>query len=450
MLGRQRDLEVMHAALTAWLREKRPGEDLVLSQLSSPKAGISNETFLVDATSRAGVQRLVVRIEPTDFLVFPEYDLGRQARVIQSLAGSGVPVPRVLWFEDDRSALGAPFYVMERIEGEVPSEVPPYHTFGMCVDATPARRARMWWSGVDALAAVHAVDWKERGLAFLGVPGPGGDALDRQLAYYERYLDWVGGPPQPILRAALAWLRSRRYTPRRVTLCWGDSRLPNLIFRDDAVAGVLDWEMAFLGDPEADLGWWLFMDWATSEGYGFPRLAGFPDADETIRRYEERTGFPVEHALYQETFAAFRFGVIMARIAGRLREIGAPTPTEDFQVNNVSTQRLATLLGLPLPGGPRREIRVDRVTVRVQFHLTGPGGGSWYLVSRAGEGTRHEGIADAPDVTLTAAAVDWEALQRGELDRAQALLGGKLRIDGDMSLLMQLEDVIARVTSAPR
>jgi aminoglycoside phosphotransferase (APT) family kinase protein len=81
MLGRQRDVGSMHAALTAWLRTKRPGEDVVLSPLATPKAGISNETFLVDATSGTSVQRLVVRVEPTDFLVFPEYDLGRQARV---------------------------------------------------------------------------------------------------------------------------------------------------------------------------------------------------------------------------------------------------------------------------------------------------------------------------------------------------------------------------------
>jgi aminoglycoside phosphotransferase (APT) family kinase protein len=450
MLGRQRDVESMHAALTAWLRAKRPGDDLVLSPLVSPKAGISNETFLVEATSRGRVERLVVRIEPTDFLVFPEYDLGRQARVMQSLAGSGVPVPRVLWLEHEPRHLGAPFYVMERIEGEVPSEVPPYHTYGMCLDATPERRARMWWSGLEALARIHALDWRARGLSFLGVPGPGGDPLDRQLAYWERYLRWVGGPLQPILEAALAWLQARRYTPRRVSLCWGDSRLPNLIFRDDAVAGVLDWEMAFLGDPEADLGWWLFMDWASSEGYGFPRLAGFPGADETIRRYEELTGVRVEHALYQETFAAFRFGAIMARVAGRLRAIGAPTPTEDFETNNVCTQRLAELLGLPPPGGMRRETRVDRLTARVQFHLTGPGGGSWYVTSRDGEGTRHEGVVEHPDVTLTAAAADWEALQRGELDRAQAFLGGKLRIEGDLSLLMQLEDVISRATSGPR
>ena len=142
------------------------------------------------------------------------------------------------------------------------------------------------------------------------------------------------------------------FVPARVTLCWGDARLPNLMYRDDEVVGVLDWEMAFLGDPEEDLGWWLFMDWVNNEGYGLPRAAGFPGRLETIRHYEELSGRAVEHAPYHEVLAAFRFGIIMARIAGRLREIEAPLPTPDLETNNPCTQRLAAALGLPAPGAP--------------------------------------------------------------------------------------------------
>ena len=145
--------------------------------------------------------------------------------------------------------------------------------------------------------------------------------------------------------------------------------------------------------------------------------------------------------------AAFRFGVIMARIAARLKEIGAPTPTEDFERDNVCTQRLAALLGLPPPGGGQREVtRIDDVTVRVQFHLTGPGGGAWHVVCERGRGTRHEGSVDRPDVSVTASARDWEAIQRGDLDRTEAFLSGRLKVDGDLTLLMQLEDTIARLS----
>jgi aminoglycoside phosphotransferase (APT) family kinase protein/putative sterol carrier protein len=454
MLGRQRDLDRTRDRLVAWLRTRKPGvSDVDLARLTAPKAGVSNETFLADATWRedGGVrtQSLVIRLEPTDFLVFPEYDLGRQVGVLRALAPTGVPVPHVLWHEDDRAVLGCPFYVMERVVGEVPSEVPPYHAFGLCLDASPERRATMWWSGVEMLARIHALDWQALGLAFLGVPGGGTDPLDRQLAYWERYLRWASPEiAQPILDAALAWLRAERYEPERVALCWGDSRLPNVILRDDRVAAVLDWEMAFLGDPEADLGWWLFMDWASSEGYGFPRLAGFPGVDETIQRYEAWSGHAVRHARWQEVFAAFRFGAIMARVAARLRAIGAALPVPDFETNNVCTQRLATLLDLPAPGAPRTATAIESSTVRVQFRLTGPGGADWYVVSERGRATRHDGVVEGADVTVTATAPDWEALQRGELDRAEAFLGGRLRVEGDLSLLMQLEDAIARATPA--
>lgn len=91
--------------------------------------------------------------------------------------------------------------------------------------------------------------------------------------------------------------------------------------------------------------------------------------------------------------------------------------------------------------------RIEEMTVRVQFHLTGPGGYDWYLVSEKGKGTRHEGTVHNPDVTLTASAADWEAIQKGELDRTQAYLGGKLVIEGDLTLMMQLEDMISRLST---
>lgn len=453
MLSRQRDLEDVRTRLTQWLQGKMPAaQELGISRLKQPGAGLSNETYLFELSWRAGgtqrAQPLVVRLQPADFLIFPEYDLRAQFRIMSCLASTDVPVPTVLWFEENTSILGCPFYVMEKTDGVVPSEVPPYHAFGMCYDATPERRTKMWWSGVETLARIHRLDWKRLGLSFLGDPGGGTQPLDRQLAYQEHYLDWVrGDTPQPLLAATLAWLQQNRFAPSRVTLCWGDSRIPNMILREDQVVAVLDWEMAFLGDPEADLGWWLFLDWTSCEGNGIPRLRGFPEAEETIRRYEQLTGLKVEHAFYYEVFAAFRYGIILARVAQRLKEIGAPMPTADFEFNNVCTQSLARLLDLPPPGEGRREMtRVAEVTVRIQFHLTGPGGFDWYVIAERGTATRHAGTVEGPDVTLTVAAADWNAIQSGELGRTEAFLGGKMKIEGDFSILMQLEDTISKLT----
>ena len=451
MLAATRDLDALRTRLADWLAH-RPGATwpVEVSALRKPGAGVSNETLLFDARTGAGApQHLVARLTPSGPAVFPEYDLARQYRVMERLATSGVPVPPLVGYEADASVVGSAFYVMRRIEGEIPSEVPPYHAFGHCLALAPERRAAMWWSGIETLARIHRLDWRALGLGFLGEPGAETDALDRPLDYYARYLEWAReGEAQPILDAALAWLREHRYVPRRIGLCWGDSRLPNMIFdSDQRVAGVLDWEMAFLGDPEADLAWWIFLDWCHSTGYGIPRLEGLPSREETVARYAELTGAPVEHLEWQEVFAALRYGVITVRVAHTMQAAGVSIAAPDMATNNVCTQRLATLLGLPAPGVAREVTHVSDVTARVQFLLTGPGGSEWYLVADRGRGSRHAGTVDRPDVTLTASAADWQAIQTGELNRTEAFLGGKLRIEGDVSLLLQLEDMISKLAT---
>jgi aminoglycoside phosphotransferase (APT) family kinase protein len=355
VLARSRDLDATRRCLTAWLAAKLPGaRNVVLSALTTPGSGFSNETYLAEAAwdAEAGRQQaaLVIRLDPAEHAVFPAYDLMRQCRILRALAGTGIPVPRVRWIETDTDVLGSAFYVMDRVTGDIPSDVPPYHAVGVCVDATPERRARLWWAGLGMLARIHTLDWQALGLDFLGVPPPGEATLDPQLAYYTAFLDDVArAEPQPILTAALAWLRANRYAPERIALCWGDSRLPNMIFRNDTVVAVLDWEMASLGDPETDLGWWIFLDWANSEGFGIPRLSGFPTAAETIARYQNLTGRSVRQVRYHEVWAAFRYGVILARVAGNLRAAGAPIGDADLGTNNPCTRRLADLLGLPAP-----------------------------------------------------------------------------------------------------
>jgi len=252
--------------------------------------------------------------------------------------------------------------------------------------------------------------------------------------------------PQPILDKALEWLKEKRFAPKRVTLCWGDCRIPNLLYDNKLnVVAVLDWEMASICDPISDLAWFFFLDWHHSLGYGIPRLEGFPDQKETIERYEKLTGFKVENLRYFEVLAAFKFGVVMAKIAQHMKTTGAPSPTANFEIDNACTQRLAELLELPAPGGPKKQVvNIAEAKITVQIHLTGTGGGDWYIVSDKGVGKRYEGTAEKPDATTTALAQDWSDIQSGKLDRVQAFMGGKLKVEGDISLMLQLEEVISR------
>ena len=367
------------------------------------------------------------------------------------LQATSVPVPKVYWLEEDTGLLGTSFYVMSKIDGVIPPDYPPYHSFGVYYDATPEQRARIWWGCLENLVRIHKLDWKALGLSFLGSPGGGTDPLDRQLNWWEGYMDWVlkeGGEPQPILRAALQWLKENRYVPDRVSLCWGDCRMGNTIYRrsDFAVLAILDWEMAYLGDPESELGWLILLDWVSSEGYGIPRLEGTPGREETIQRYEELTGWKVKHMFYQDVMAALIYGALISRTTKNLKKLGVPVP-DDSETNNPCTQRLANLLDLPAPGGaPLRQItKTEEVTVTVQFHLTGPGGRDWYLVCDKGKASRREGIIENPNCTMTVSAEDWEAIQRGEMERMHAWTAGKLKMEGDITLLMQLEEVITKL-----
>jgi aminoglycoside phosphotransferase (APT) family kinase protein len=252
----------------------------------------------------------------------------------------------VYGFEADARLLGAPFFLMERIEGEVPSDNPPYHAAGWVTEIDEEARSRLWWSGVEALARIHRLDWRSLGFEFLDTPGDAPTPLGRQLDYYERFLGWAAGAkPHPLERSALEWLR--RHRPRGeepVVLSWGDSRLGNLMFRESRCVAVLDWEMATLASPEMDLAWWLYFDRHHSEGCDVPRLAGFPSRAATIERYRERTGFATDHLDYYELFAALRFAVIMIRVGQQLIGAGLLPPDSDFESNNTATQMLAKLL----------------------------------------------------------------------------------------------------------
>ena len=354
---RGRDYEKTRERLAGWLHRKLPrATELAVSPLAGPAAtGFSNDTLLFDVESvedgRREHRALVARIEPTGFGVFPTYDLTLQYRVMAALRNTGVPVPQMLWFEPDASLLGAPFYVMERVAGRIPNDNPPYHAGGWMTEVSPEERGAIWWSGVDTLAAIHRCDPGKLGIDFLDAPPAGADTVGWQLEFWRRYCDWViGDGAFPTLEAGWQWLVANRPPPsQRRDLCWGDSRIGNMIFRDGRCVAVLDWEMATLGPAEMDLGWFLFMDRHHSEGIETPRLAGFGDRAATIARWESAVGRSAEHVAYWEAFTAWRFAVIMVRVAHQMQSIGVLPADSTFPADNTASRLLAKTLDLPRP-----------------------------------------------------------------------------------------------------
>lgn len=316
------ELGAVQERLTSWFKRKMPlARGLTLSPLKRPGGGSSNKTFFAEVRfEQEGAMReenLVIRWVPRDFSLFPKYDMKEQFRLMELLENTAIPVPRARWFEEDEAVLGVPFYIVEQVPGWLPGDRPPYHVSGPLYEATTEAKARIWWNAIDTMAKIHTLDWERVGLDFLGVPRNGADALTQQIAYYETMLQMNEEEPPPILSAARDWLKANVYTPRHTSLCWGDARLANLIYRDTEVKAVLDWEMAYIGDPEADLGWFLHLDWATSEGHPYSpsaRLHGLPGIEETLAYYEQVTGRKVENFFYHEVFATWRLAVICTRV----------------------------------------------------------------------------------------------------------------------------------------
>jgi aminoglycoside phosphotransferase (APT) family kinase protein len=361
-----RDLEETRKRLARWLESKLPdAKRVAVSELVKPSAsGFSSDTLIFDFSCEEGGEprsrRAVVRIQPDPraFSVFPFYSVGVQYDLMKGLGErSDVPVPQMLWREDEGAILGGPFYVMAYVEGEIPADHPPYPTEGFVFDASPAQREKLWWSGVDAMTRVHAVDWKSLGIDELSWSHLGATAIERHLTFYRRYFEWARrGRPQPVAEAALDWLERNMPTGEPEGLCWGDARVGNQIFQEFEVAALLDWEMATVGNTELDLAWWLFVDRVNMKGNGLPgmerpRLEGLPGHEATVARWEERLGRKAEHLDYYGIFAGFRFAVIMIRIMQQ--QVAYGTFPEEIGLvlerNNVVTQLLAGMLGLPPP-----------------------------------------------------------------------------------------------------
>lgn len=268
MPGDDRDLrERLERFLTRAL-----GVDAVrVTALARSTEGFSQETFRFDVEigrgTTAPTRTYVAKREPVAGLLEP-YDLEPEFRVLHALSDDPFPSPPTPWFTRDPAVLERPFYVMECLPGDVPIPAPTLDGRGPFTDRD---RATLGPEVATALAALHAVDWRGRGLGFLGDPGPGRAAAARELARWETRIERSGLPADPAITAALVWLRAHVPSTGEITLVHGDYRLGNFLVTRDAtgahLAGVLDWEMVHLGDPIEDLAWCASPLWRAGTEY---------------------------------------------------------------------------------------------------------------------------------------------------------------------------------------
>jgi aminoglycoside phosphotransferase (APT) family kinase protein len=318
-----RDLEVLAGKLTRWLGERMPGaSELRLADFSYPRgAGQSHETILFDARWREGgadrAQGYVVRIKPSSFTVFPDNLFEEQYRVMKVLHDGGhVRVARPMWFEEDASVLGAPFFVMEKVKGRVPVSIPPYAREGWLSEATPAQRRRLWEGAVRQLAAIQLVPLEK--VRFLAGPDHARDGLAQEWDKYTRFVNWVKDDPRaPILEEGRQRLLSRWPKNQPEGLVWGDARIGNMMFDDNFdVVAVMDWEQPSLGGALHDLAWFCTLA-ETMHGRSSQLgayLEGMGSRDETVALWEEITGKSAADLEWYEDFTQLKMSCTGVRL----------------------------------------------------------------------------------------------------------------------------------------
>jgi aminoglycoside phosphotransferase (APT) family kinase protein len=346
-----RDLQLTADVVGRWLGARLDRPDLRVVDVSAPAGtGVANETLLLDAewteAGRPCSGGFVLRVAVPDPL-YRGADIAVHHDVYASLSDvADVPVPRVYGYEADRTLLGAQFFVMERIAGEVPADNPYYTESGFVVAASVEQRRMMWDDAVGVMARFHQVD-PER-LGFLRRPQRGVSGLEQDLDYWRSYHEWAArGRPHPTLDAASRWLLVNLPADPPTTPAWGDARICNMIFRDFRCVSMLDWDGVSLAGPESDLAWWIVME---HNGGRRAPLAGLGTFDELVQTWEQLSGWRVQNLRYHVAYACFRLGGILRKLNDQMLASGWLPEGTDIATNSEVVQMLSLLLDLPPAG----------------------------------------------------------------------------------------------------
>jgi aminoglycoside phosphotransferase (APT) family kinase protein len=262
---------------------------------------------------RRGDHRWVLRRAPSHASSSTAHDVTREYRVLDAIKDSGVRIPRPIAVCADPAIFEAPFYVMERIDGEVVrAEIPAAWT------ARPDEQHRAFEELIDALAEIHLIDWQAVGLGELGHPD---GFLERQVSRWMAQLASYGGRDLPLADDLAAWLDGSRPAAQAPALFHGDYKIDNVLFAPGSpphLLAVVDWEMCSIGDPLVDLAWALIfhprpgaaMALGTHGEHAFDP-ARVPPADSLVARYAERTGRDVTRLDWYEVFARWKLAIVL-------------------------------------------------------------------------------------------------------------------------------------------
>jgi aminoglycoside phosphotransferase (APT) family kinase protein len=344
-----RDAATVPALLEDWLAGALPGgaEPRVTLHSGIDANGMSSETLVFDAAwtedgePRNGQYVARVAPSPDELPVFQDYALQDQYDAMRIVGErTDVPVPTVGLVEPTGEVLGTPFFLMDRIEGVVPPDVPPYNWGdNWLADASPEDQRRLQDSTVSAIAGLHAIQDAEDAFSFLDRSDqPGRTHLQRNLAWARGWYEWAVPDlgPSPLAERTLGWLEANLpdTTGSDTVLCWGDSRIGNVLYRDFAPVGVLDWEMAALGPREMDLSWMVFAHMvfeSITAVFELPGMPHFMREEDVKATYAELTGVRLGDLSWYHLYNAVQWCVVFMRTGARQIHFGEIERPDDIE-----------------------------------------------------------------------------------------------------------------------
>lgn len=282
------------------------------------EAGQSNPTYLL----RAGERRLVLRKQPNGQLLPRAHDVVREHDIVRALHEARFATPRPLFVSADKAVIGTSFFVMDYVAGTV-------HSDPALPGLAPAARAAVYRAMTETMAALHRLDPEV--LAPAGVK-PRGDFIGRQIGVWRGAYLAAQTEPDARVEAVAQWLLDNKPAAENIRIVHGDYRLENLIFGDDGVAAVLDWELCTVGEPLADLAYcciWHHLPQNVLNGLAGRNLPalGIPGEAEILARYAQASGIDATAThRYFLAFAFYRLAAILQGVFKRALDGNAASP----------------------------------------------------------------------------------------------------------------------------
>lgn len=309
----QMDFSRLEGRLLACLQQATGSTEVRIANLQRLTGGASKEQFTFDLwRPETGTRKLILRMDPLESVV--ETHRLREAQILRAMRGV-VPVPEVLWAEDDPDILGRPFLVAGFLEGIVqPGDGGKMTGLGMFFP--PPLRAALKDQFVAHLAAIHRLDWRRCDLASYDAPTPTTDEANRwSLGLWERVWHEDSVQAHPVIEYAAAWLKNNLPRVDQPVVVHGDYRSGNFMFTPEGrINAVLDWELCHLGDYHEDLAYVGCQMLGCPDEQGQLLACGLLPFEELLEKYQALSGHLVEHdrLRWYEVFTYYKTAAIAA------------------------------------------------------------------------------------------------------------------------------------------